>query len=145
MKKKKKRATNTKKQAGKSRDRAELAIKSRFYLEASMIFSSILEKKLKKLLGKVETRSPGAGFTLAQSIHRVKYLHTGTKHPEFTAHFNVKLIDEIRNWKNQRNEILKDLPDIHVSQTRLERLATEGNRLVKEWNKAGKNFKSDKP
>jgi len=55
---------------------------------------------------------------------------------------DVRLIDDIRNWKNQRNEILKDIPDIHVSQARLERLALEGIRLLKEWKKAVKEFKS---
>jgi hypothetical protein len=141
MKRKKKKAE--KKGIGKKLiERAGLAIKHEFYLEASWILSSMFERKLKKLLGQIENQVPGPGFTLEQSIKRVKYLHVNTKHPQLTSTFKVGLIDGIRNWKNQRNEILKDIPDIHVSQARLERLATEGVKLYKEFNKSARSFKS---
>ncbi len=137
----KKNKAETKKSGAKPMARAGLAMKHEFYLEASLILSSVMEKQLKKLLGLVENQLPGSGFTLEQSIKRVKYLHTSSKYPDLTAHFNVRLIDEIRTWKNQRNEILKDIPEIHVSPARLERLAVEGIRLLKEWKKAGKAFR----
>jgi len=44
--------------------------------------------------------------------------------------------DGLRNWKNQRNTIFKDMQDVHVQKARLERLVTEGVRLLKELNKA---------
>jgi hypothetical protein len=125
-------------------EKAELAMKHEFYLEASLIMSSIMEIRLKKLLGQFENQLPGPGFTLEQSIKRVKHLHVSAKHPELTEHFRIGLIDEIRNWKNQRNEALKDIPDIHVSDARLERLAVEGKRLLKEWKKAAKAFNAAK-
>jgi hypothetical protein len=58
------------------------------------------------------------------------------------VNFSINLIDDIRAWKNQRNEILKDIPDVHVSNARLERLATEGVKLYKEYSKAAKSFKA---
>ena len=122
--------------------KAGLAMKHGFYLEASWILSSMLEKKLKKMLEKVENVSPGAGYSLEQSVKRVKHLHMTQKHPLFSEHFEVGLIDQIRNWKNQRNIILKDMQAVHVSQARLERLANEGVRLLKEWSLAQKRFKS---
>ena len=158
MKKKKKAAKQADKQGGKLAGKAAQAMKNEFYLEASWIISSMLEKKLKKLLGQIESQPPGSAFTLEQSIKRVKYLLVSSKQADLTAHptahptahlnvrldvrLDVRLIDDIRNWKNQRNEILKDIPDIHVSQARLERLALEGIRLLKEWKKAVKEFKS---
>ena len=143
MKKKNKSAKQPKNLGSKIAEKAELAMKYGFYLEASMIMSTMFEKRLKKLIGKLENQLPGPGFTLEQTIKRVKYLHLSEKYPGLTARISIGLIDEIRNWKNQRNEILKDLPEIHVSLARVERLAKEGNRLLKEWKKAGKTFKSE--
>ena len=121
-------------------EKAGLAIKHEFYLEASWILSAMFERKLKKLLIQVEKQNPGRGFTLEQLIKRVKYLHVLSRYKALTAHFNVQMLDEIRTWKNQRNEILKDIPDLHVSPARLERLALEGVKLYKEFNSACKSF-----
>lgn len=122
-------------------EKAGLAIKHEFYLEASWILSAMFERKLKKLLIQVEKQNPGRGFTLEQLIKRVKYLHVLSRYKAMTAHFSVQLFDEIRIWKNQRNEILKDIPDLHVSPARIERLALEGVKLYKEFNAACKSFK----
>jgi len=125
-------------------EKAGLAIKQEFYLEASWILTSVLERKLGKMLEQLQPPSQRQGLTFAQSIKRVKYLHVSSKHPDLTAHIDVGLIDEIRNWKNQRNKILKDIPEIHVSQARLERLANEGVKLYQLLNKAVKSLKSAK-
>ena len=142
MKKNKKIEKTPEKTANNLADKAKLAMKHKFYLEASVIMSSLLEKRLKKLLVNLENQLPGPGFSLEQSIKRVKYLHVSSKCPDLNKHVEIGLIDETRNWKNQRNEILKDIPDIHVSEARLERMAMEGARLLKEWKKAAKAFKS---
>ena len=123
-------------------ERAGLAMKHGFYFEASLILSSVFERKLKKLMGKVENQAPRQGFTLEQSIKRVKYLHLSQKYPGLTANFSLGLIDNIRTWKNQRNEILKDIPDVHVSPARIERLANDAVKLSGELSKAVKTFKS---
>jgi hypothetical protein len=102
----------------------------------------MFERKLKKLLIKFENQDPGYGFTLEQTIKRIKYLLVHAKHPELTASLEVDLIDDIRKWKNQRNEILKDIPDVHVSQVRLERLAGDGAKLYRRLNEAIKSIKS---
>ena len=142
--KKKKKAVNKKKKEGKKLvEKAGLAIKNEFYLEASWILSAIIEKKVKNLLDKLENHKPGTGFTLEQSIKRVKYLHLNSKHPLLNAHFTVKFIDELRNWKNQRNTIMKDMLDVHVSKARMERLAMDGIRLLKELNASNKKFKAE--
>ncbi len=143
MKKSKKDAVKQKSTGKKLTQKAGFAVKNKFYLEASWILSSMMEKKLKKLLEKIEKQQPGKGFTFEQSIKRVKFLHLTSKNPLLSAHLSVVLIDEIRNWKNQRNTILNDMQDVHVSEARLERLATEGIRLFKELNKANKSFNPD--
>ena len=142
MKKEKKSRKKKVSEGKKMVQRTGLAINHEFYLEASWILSSVLEKKLKKMLEKVENISPGAGYTLEQSVKRAKHIHQARKNWSFSEHFEVSLIDDIRNWKNQRNTILKDMLEVHVSQARHERLAREGMRLLKEWNSAQKKFKA---
>ena len=122
--------------------RIETAVSNEFYLEAAWLLSAVIEKKLKRMLEKIDGPVPSSGYSLEQSVKRVKHLHVTARHPLFTEHYPVGLIDEIRNWKNQRNTILKDMQDVHVSQARQERLAMEGIRLLQEWNKAKRKFKA---
>jgi hypothetical protein len=143
MKKKKKVIKKRKKDGKKLVEKAGLAIKNEFYLEASWILSSIIEKKMKDLLVRLENHKPGIGFSLEQCIKRVKYLHLTSKYPHLASHFTVMFIDELRNWKNQRNIIMKDMLEVHVSKDRKERLAMDGIRLLKEFNAANKKFKAE--
>lgn len=138
MKKKKQRVKNTEKQGGKPAQKVKLAMKNEFYLEAAWIMSSMLESRLKKLLAGIDQRPRSPRLTLAQTINRLKHLRPGTKDDELNLNIRLGLIDGIRNWNNQRIDILKDIPQIHVSQGRLERIAAEGARLLKEWKRAGK-------
>jgi hypothetical protein len=142
MKKRKKAEKKQKAVRKKLVEKAGLAIKNEFYLEASWILSSIMEKKLKNLLDKLENQKPGAGFSLEQSIKRIKFLHLTSKHPLLTLHYKISFIDELRNWKNQRNTVMKDMLAVHVSKARMERLALDGIRLLKELNADSKKFKS---
>jgi len=123
--------------------KAGLALKNQFYLDASWFISEILEKRLKSLLEKVSNQRPGAGFTLEQCIKRIKHIHVMGKNQQFKTYFEVQLIDKTRTWKNQRNTVIKDMLDSHVSKARKEKLAMDGIRLLKEWNKALKNYKSE--
>ena len=120
-----------------------LAIEKEFFLEALWILSSMIEKKIKKVLEKTENIDYGAGYSLEQAVKRIKYVHLSGKHPIFSGHFDIALIDDIRRWKNQRNIVLKDMQGVHVSMVRLERLAGEGERLLREWSGAAKKYKAD--
>jgi hypothetical protein len=149
--KRKKNKTAKKRGGVKLIEKAGLAIKHEFYLEASWILSSLFERKLHKILEKLQPPSQTRGLTFEQSIKRVKYWLLSSKSADLTPltlptiltpRLNVGLIDEIRSWKNHRNDILKDMPDIHVSQARIEKLATEGVKIYKELNKAVKSFKA---
>ena len=122
--------------------RAALAMKQEFYLDATWILATLIEKKLGKILEKLEPSVQKQGVDFAQSVKRIKYLHVSAKHPDLVAHFQLGLFDEIRNWKNLRNEILKDIQQINVSRPRMERLANTGLKLYKELTKAAKSFKS---
>jgi hypothetical protein len=53
----------------------------------------------------------------------------------------IRLIDDLRIWKNKRNSIYQDMTVIHVSPARIRRMVEEGIVLHQELNNAFKNFK----
>lgn len=123
--------------------RAGAAFKNEFFLESSLIISSILETRLRTLITRVEHANPGTGFNLEQCLKRVKYLHLAGNDQILCKNIEIRLIDNLRLWKNQRNAILKDLAEIHVSRRRIENLAMDGIKLLKEFTLAYKGFKKD--
>jgi len=141
MKTKKKSKKPTKKEKKQLIQKAGIAMKNQFFMEATWLLSEILEKKLKYLLEVIENSKPGAGFTLEQCIKRLKHLHVANKNQILKNHFDLKLIEKTMTWKNQRNTMIKDMLYVHVSKQRKENLALDGVKLLKEWNKAVKIFK----
>lgn len=124
--------------------RAYLALKREYHLEASRILSVFFERRVKRLIRKLEGNQKTVGITFEQAIKRIKYLHISGNHPHFSEKFSIELIDLLRQWKNQRNLILKDMLTVQVSQARMERLARDGFRLSQIWNKALKSYKKSK-
>jgi hypothetical protein len=123
--------------------KAAVALKNEFYLESAMIISSLVESRLKNLITRVEKVNPGIGFGLERCIKRVKYLILRNPDSLIAKSFEVRLIDDLREWKNHRNGILKDMIEIHVSRNRLKKLAQEGIILFQELNASGKKFKKE--
>ena len=123
--------------------KAAVALKNEFYLEAAMIISSLMESKLKILITRVEKENPGIGFGLEKCIKRTKFLILKNPGSLIAKCFEIRLIDDIREWKNYRNGILKDMIEIHVSRNRLKKLAQEGIVLFQELNASSRSFKKE--
>jgi hypothetical protein len=143
MKKKKKLKESLKQGNKKMLRRAELALKNEFYLEASWIISAMLEKRVKYILEKVEIQKQGLVNTFDQNIKRIKHLRLTSDLPLLTDHFEIQLIDALRIWKNQRNEVMKDMLVRHITKERMERLANDGFRILQGWNTSVKAFKQN--
>ena len=123
--------------------KAAVALKNEFYLEAAMIISSLIESRLKNLITRVEKEHPGIGFGLERCIKRTKFLILKNPDSLIAQCIEVRLIDDVREWKNYRNGILKDMVEIHVSRNRLKKLAREGINLFQELNAGSKKFKKE--
>ena len=123
--------------------RAGIALKNEFYLEATWIISSIMETKLRSMITRVEKENPGLGFGLEKCLKRLKYLLKKTDYPLLSKHIELRLIDELRAWKNSRNSVYKDMAEIHVSKARLQKMAEDCIVLLQELNSSAKKFKSD--
>lgn len=117
------------------------AMKEGFYTEAIWILSGIMEVKLKKMIILTEGKTPGAAFGLEQCLKRIRNLQSKEKYAILKAEFPLPLIVSLRNWKNNRNIMMKDMLEMHVSGERKERLAKEGIGLLKALNKLSKRYK----
>jgi predicted lipase len=142
MKNKKKSPGTSKKEIKNMMLRAGFALKHEYFLEASWIISAILEKRVKYILEKVEPQKSGILCTFDQDIKRIKHLRLTANQPMLTDHFTIQMIDALRIWKNQRNEVMKDMLVRHITKERMERLANDGIRILKEWNASVKAVKS---
>lgn len=117
------------------------AMKNGFYTEAIWILSGIMEIRLKKLIIITELRNPGAASGLEQHLKRIKLLQTREQYSLLKSHFPSSLISSLRDWKNNRNIMMKDMLEMHVSWERKERLAKEGISLLKSLNKVYKHYR----
>jgi hypothetical protein len=117
------------------------AMKNGFYTEAIWLLSGIMEGRLKKLVILTEERNPGAAAGLEQLLKRIKLLQTRERNALLRNQFPNTLLNSMRDWKNNRNIMMKDMLLMHVSDERRERLARQGIGLLKELNKVYKHYK----
>ncbi|MEI6684460.1 MAG: hypothetical protein WCO44_17690 [Bacteroidota bacterium] len=120
---------------------AGLAFKHGFYLETVWILSQLFERKVKRVLKRIDNEQVTEGYSFEQCLKRIKYLHQSGRVPQLETFLDAGLIDGMRNWKNNRNAMLKDMITIHVTSGRMERLASEGISLYKTWSKSLKTVK----
>jgi len=139
----KKKAKAGKKFINKQVPLAGLAIKHGFYLDALLILSSIMESRLRSVITRVQKENPGPGLSLERCIKRIKHLRLTHPDPMLEKTFDVQMIDSLRNWKNRRNDVLKDFTRIHVSKKRTEKLTQEGILLLRDLNSSSKKFKAE--
>ncbi|MCX6284936.1 MAG: hypothetical protein NTW31_11965 [Bacteroidetes bacterium] len=117
------------------------AMKNGFYTEAIWILSGIMEARLKKLIIITEGRNPGAASGLEQHLKRIKLLQTREPYSTLKTHFPSTLVSSLREWKNNRNTMMKDMLEMHVSWERRERLSKQGISLLKSLNKVYKHYR----
>lgn len=117
------------------------AMKNGFYTEAIWLLSEIMEARLKKLILISEGKKPGAASGLEQHLKRIKLLQSREPYSILKEQFHASLITNLREWKNNRNIMMKDMLEMHVSWERKERMAKQGISLLKELDKVYKHYK----
>lgn len=123
--------------------RVDVALKNKFFLEASWIEYSIIEERLLSIIKKVDNRNPGNGFKVDKCLKRLKHLIKNEDHDLLKRHFTIEFLERIRQWKNSRNSTMHDLAKKHITEQRVENLALEGNALMRELNASIMRFKKD--
>jgi len=117
------------------------AMKNGFYTEAVWILSGIMETRLKKMIILTEGRNPGAASGMEQHLKRIRLLQTRERYAILKSQFPSALINALRTWKNNRNIMMKDMLEMHVSWERKERQAKQGVALLKGLDKVYKHYK----
>jgi hypothetical protein len=126
-----------------SSSEAGLAFKHGFYLETVWILSVIFERKTKNYLSLIDSKYDVRSFTFEQCLRRMKFLQGSGRIPAIGKYIEIALMEGMHKWKNTRNKMFKDMVLVHVSQTRMERVALEGIELYKNWNKGLKSSKKE--
>jgi len=143
MKNKEKKSRKKTKVIKKLVPKAGLALKNEFYLDASWLLSSIIERKIRSVLTLLMNENPGLGTGVQKCLRRIKFIRLKGENELLVKHFEIRLLDELRKWTIHRNNIYKDLISIHVSKLRMKKMAEEGIILYQELNSSYKNFKKD--
>jgi len=117
------------------------AMKNGFYMETIWILSEIMEERLKKIIIITEGSGLPSSSGLEQYLKRVKLILSREQYAHLNTIFPSGLITSLRSWKNNRNTLMKNMLEMHVSRERKERLAKEGIDFLKELNKVYKHYK----
>lgn len=103
------------------------AISCRFYYQAIFIESAILEDRCRSVLKHTRIDPENKNF------HRLLLLLQSR--PEFTPprirkYLPLSLIEDILNWKKERNTLVHNLANLPYDDDRLEKVALSGRELV---------------
>jgi hypothetical protein len=129
-------------------ERAGMAMKHEFYLEAVWLLSQLLERKLAKVARRAVIAGEGkqkttedASFT--QRLRQVKQWRLLPQHGDGQFSPDPLQIDRLRRWINRRNLILKSIMEGPVSAERLAKLADDGVELYREWKRIADAFRQE--
>lgn len=112
------------------------ALKEEFYYEAIFIEYALLEDRTNSILKYAGIKPDG--LKLSDKVNKLK------DNPIFNndcikEKLPIKLLDDITDWKNKRNELVHKLADISSNDATLKSIATSGDELVKELSNKVKN------
>lgn len=116
--------------------RLNKALANGFNLEAMFIEYAILEDRTESILRhaglwEAYLKKQRSGFPTIDS--KIKYIikHAENKKAIMHKYFSDDLLDEIINWKNQRNRLIHALLKQQLVHNEVNELAQRGNELVK--------------
>ena len=120
--------------------KADLALKSEFYLETSWICYSIMEERLKGLvsdklnLAISDTNKNFFGYL--EGLNASKALN-----PKIEEYFSYDFIEKLNIWRLERNRVMKVLAEEDIPTQELEKLGKDSRKLLSELTKQIMKFK----
>lgn len=106
------------------------ALNQHFWFEACMIEYAIIEDRTASILLHTSTNKNPYDVPLSRKLNSIEQ-QIGKKHPVISKKVDPKLITEIKEWKDTRNEAVHRAC-IHVyDETEMEQIAEQGNDLVR--------------
>lgn len=118
----------------KQKESLKKAIKYEFWLQAVLIEYAILEDRTESVLrhaGTVKlTNKRGNTLKLSEKLNKVRSCEPFTN-KTIRKYFPIELIDEIYEWKENRDRFVHALLKTTIDEEELKKVAVEGEKLVK--------------
>ena len=110
--------------------RLKKAMNSGFYIEAIAIEYAVIEDRMESILRHSNKYNPDKHNTLNKKLNRVSELQRN-KTGLLRKYISEELIEEIHEWKNNRNPIVHALLKLNLSTEDLKCIAEKGQSIVK--------------
>ena len=126
-------------------NRLKRALASKFYLEAIFIEYTIIEDRTESILrhaGKWEAYLKKRGRYQVTLDSKIAYIQDFAREKKSIAHkyFSDTLMDEILEWKEDRNRLIHALLKQSLTAEDVSKIARTGERLTKEIRTRATNF-----
>ena len=115
------------------KQRLKKALANEFWFEACMIEYAIIEDRTSSILAhsKICKDAYDPNKILSKKLNSIEY-QLGKKHPVISAKMDKQIVEDIRLWKDRRNDIAHRACIIRYEDTSIKEIALEGKELVEE-------------
>lgn len=124
--------------------RLNKAINNSFFLEALFIEYAIMEDRTESILryegNGVKPRYEGGTVGIDSKLRKIKKLAEDKKALP-RKYFDDSFIDEILEWKEERNKLIHALMKQSLTTDKLARLSAEGYDLLRDLSRRASNYK----
>ena len=120
--------------------RLKKAMAAQFFLEAIFIEYAVMEDRLESILRHSGVFNPERHSTIQAKLRRVSELRRAKK-SLLNRSLSEELLQEIYQWKDERNRLIHALmkQDLHTED--LQKIALEGQQIVKQLNSKATNYR----
>ena len=128
----------------RNKKRLKRAMASKFYYEAVFIEYAILEDRTESILrlaGVSTVKNNGDPIGLAAKLNKIRD-NKAYQVPYIKKRLTNDLIEEVRDWKKIRDQLIHDLMNSNVKETELEAIATNGKKLTDVFGNKVKSVKN---
>lgn len=123
--------------------RLKRALTNEFYLEAIFIEYAIIEDRTTSILTHAGVFNPDKHNKLNKKINRIReIIRVKNKKELMKKYITDEMLDEINEWKDQRNVLIHNLLNQQVTKEQLKECADRGNVLCKTLSNKSGNYSS---
>lgn len=110
--------------------RLKKAMNAGFYIEAIAIEYAVIEDRMESILRHSNKFNPDKHTTLTKKLNRVSEIQRN-KTGLLRKYITEELIEEIHEWKNNRNPVVHALLKLNLNTEDLKSIAEKGQSIVK--------------
>ena len=120
--------------------RLKKAMAAQFFLEAIFIEYAVMEDRLESILRHSGVFNPERHSTIQAKLRRVSELRRAKK-SLLNRSLSEELLQEIYQWKDERNRLIHALMKQNLHTEDLQKIALAGQQIVKQLNSKATNYR----